>query len=164
MNYTLRILKGGSAVLDGSTLLNPSSPGVIIDNASSGEIEVTVPDGVPLGAIDPGQVLDATAVTEGLGSGRTFIVSTFSITSAGGSYPGPGTNIVERVTPTAGTQANRETLQDLSTNNGLPVSDRRIFMPLHLIAFTTTVAGPHTISLFITPLKDEDIAGAFVEQ
>lgn len=161
MNYTLRIIKEGAATLDGSTLLDST---LLVNQDSSGVYIVTVPDGTALGTIDPGQILDAPGIAAGLGSGRTFIISTFSIVSAGGSYTGPDTNIVERVTPTAGAQANRETLQDLSLNNGLPVDDRRIYMPLHLIAFTTTIAGPHEISLLVTPLEDSDIEGAFVEQ
>lgn len=164
MNYTLKIIKQGTAALDGATLLDPTADGVTTDQTTSGEIVVTVPDGINLGTIDPGKVLDASGLAGGLGSGRTYIVSTFSVTSAGGDYTGPGTNIVERVTPTAGSQANRETLQDLFLNNGLPVDNRRIFMPLHLIAFTTTIAGPHNISLLTVVLEDKDIEGAFVEQ
>lgn len=164
MNYTLRFEKSGAATLDGSSQVTIGEDGVTLDNSLSGEFRVQIPNAVAFGAVDPGAFLDAAGIASGLGSGRTFVVSTFGITSAGGVYTGPGTNIVERVTPTAGTQSNRETIQDLFVNAGNPAINRKIFMPQHLVTFTTTVIGPHVISLLMTPLEDADAEGAFIEQ
>lgn len=160
MIYTLRLNIAGPPLLDGTTLLGPNDPGVVVTNPTSGVIQADIAGA--FGMIDPGLFLERVAAETGTETGNTYTLATASAASAGGAYPGPATNIVERVSPTTGGQTNRETIQDLNSN---PVSspNRRLFMPCHLLAFTTTVPGPHVLSLLFKPLTDADIRGSVVE-
>lgn len=158
MLYTLRIIKEGAAVLDGATLLDLANPLVQVDRTVSGVITVTVPDGVALGRIDPGAVIESQQTT-----GSPYIVQQVSAVSAGGPYPAGGSELVARVTPAAGSFQNSEVIQDLGDDAGFPAGSRRVFMAGHTLALTTTVAGPHTLSVLIKQGEDEDFEEGQVE-
>lgn len=150
MVTTLRIVKQGTAVLDGTTLLDLTTAGVVVDNVVSGLVVVTIPDGVPFGTLDPGDILERVDP-----SGRSYSVAQFSMASAGGAYVSG--DIVEIVTPTVGAVSNRDEIQDLSANQGVPTQGRQIYMPDFLMAFTTVTAGEHVINILLKPVSDDDL-------
>lgn len=149
---TLRIVKQGTAVLDGTTLLNLDAPGVELDNTVSGIVVVTIPNSVSFGLLDLGAI-------SGISTERAFSIAQLSMASAGGAYTTG--DIVERVTPTAGAVSNRDTIYDLDVvageGGGSPTRSRQVFMPGFLIAFTTVTAGDHVISLLVKNVADEDL-------
>lgn len=159
MIYTLRIVKQGAAVLDGSTLLDLDAPGVTVSSTPGGEITVIVPDGVALGAIDPGSVLERGAQAD---SGRPYAVCAMSAVSSGGGYTA-GTNQFGRTTPTAGAQQNSEVIMDLNATGGLPAGARFIFMSGFQLTMETSVAGPHELNFLMKSLDDMDLARSTVE-
>lgn len=146
MSYTLRIVKLGAADLDGSTPLDLTAAGVLIDRTLGGTITVTVPDGVALGTIDPGEVLEAAGET-----GNTYILLQATAVSAA-VYSGGTTNNIQRVVGVTS-----EELADLTATNGAALNGKILFQPDVLIAVNTDVGGPHELNIHIKRLTDDDL-------
>lgn len=156
MLYTLQIRVTDAAVLDGSTLVDASSAGVTVDDSLPGVLAVEVSGA--FGSFDPGSFLERGAANP---SGNAYVLCQASACSSAGAYT-PTVDIIERVSPDAGGQINRETIQDLGTN---PVAgeSRRVFMPNYLLAVTTAVAGPHVLTFLFKPLTDTDLTASVIE-
>lgn len=134
--YTVEIIKQGAAGLDGTTLLDTSAPGVSVNKSRVGLVAVTVPDGVALGAIDPGQLVGRPT--------RGIKVNSFAIASDGGA-PVAG-DVLNRIGPESpgGNPGQEVQLADLNTDVGL-AQDVGTFQFRDRLGILSAQAGPHRI-------------------
>lgn len=147
MSYILQISTVGVADLDGATPLDIDGVGVTVDRTESDRIIVTVPDGTPLGTIDPGQVL------QGKGEhGNTYVVLQASVVGAA-AFAGGTTNNIRRILG-----GESEVLTDLTATAGAVLNGKVFFQPDVLLGVNTDVGGPFEINILIKRIDDEDFA------
>lgn len=155
--YTLQIDAQSAAPLDGVTPLDINAPGVTVDKSTNRTIIVTL-DGtlVPaFGRIDPGQVIESQIPRL---AGKVLMLIGFSATANGQPFPAAG-NTLDRVTPLQGAQEGIQTLANLgdAAVQGMVFGTPELFPLAHLIALTTTVAGPTRLIFVLKELTDEDV-------
>jgi hypothetical protein len=157
--YTLQIDVLSDTPLDGTTPLNIDQPGVTVDRETNRTLIVTLDAvTVPLfGRIDPGQVIESQLPRL---AGKPLLLIGFSATAAGQPFPlGPESDVLQRVTPIQGVQEGIQTIADLGevAVQGMVFGDPQIFPLAHIIAITTTVAGPTRLIFVLKELTDEDV-------
>lgn len=158
MNYTLKIIKQGSGALgdfDGTTPFAADFSNVFITQTEAGRILVTVPSGVSLGSIDPGQVLQRASASL---SGVSFWATNFMV-----EHSGPAFNAGDVIRRRAPGSVEVENLLDLEVTRGLPVDARWAFMPGHTLEILTTNGETNTFSILMKQTEDSDFRAPNVE-
>lgn len=155
--YTLQIDVQSTNPLDGTTQLDINAPGVTVDKVTNRTVIVTL-DGTQVpnfGRLDPGQVVESQIPRL---AGKVLMLVGFSATADGQPFPVFG-NTLARVTPRQGAQEGIEPLANLGdlAVQGMVFGTPELFPLAHLIALTTTVAGPTRLIFVLQELTDDDV-------